>query len=100
MNRPKRKAQAAPSKSITTTVKPSGGRPSAKTAAEIMINTDQTRSAKATLRRTLLTTQTKKLHAAELAKATAASCQTGINGSIANHLRQGPQLQSPQRDAR
>ena len=61
--------------------------------AETMINTDQTRSAKATLRRTALTPQTKKLHAAELAKAIKASCQTGINGSIAKHLQEGPQRQ-------
>jgi len=60
--------------------------------AETMINTDQTRSAKATLRRTALTPQ-KKLHAAELAKAIKTSCQTGINGSIAKHLQEGPQRQ-------
>ncbi len=93
-------AQAAPSKSTTATVWRSGGRPSAKTTAETMINTDQTRSAKAALWRATLTIQTKKLHAAELAKATRASCQTGINGSIATHLQQGPQRQRPQRDAR
>jgi len=65
-----------------------------------MINTDQKRSAKATLRRTTLTAQTKRLRAADLTKATRASCQTGINGSIAKHLRRGPQRQSPKRDIR
>ena len=37
----------------------------------------------------MLTTQIKKLHAAELAKATQATCQTGINGFIAKHLQTG-----------
>ena len=55
---------------------------------------------KAALCRTMLTTQTKKLHSAELAKATKASCHTGINGSIAKHLQMGPQRLSPWRDIR
>ena len=48
----------------------------------------------------MLTTQIKKLHAAELAKATKASCHTGTNGSIAKHLQKGPQRLSPWRDIR
>ena len=48
----------------------------------------------------MLTTQTKKLHAAELAKATKASCHTGINGFIAKHLQKGPQQLSSWRDIR
>ena len=55
-----------------------------------MIGTDQTRSARATLCRTMLMTQTKKLHAAELAKATKASCHTGTNGLIAMHRQKDP----------
>ncbi|MET3107879.1 hypothetical protein AAKU67_003943 [Oxalobacteraceae bacterium GrIS 2.11] len=48
--------------------------------------------------RTTLTVQTKKLHAAELAKATKGSCCTGINRCIASASRGGMQRHGPWRD--
>ena len=91
MKRLKRNAQAVPSKSMTTTLPRSGGRPTANVTAETMISTDQARSANATLRRTTLTAQTNKLHATELAKAAKLSCKTGMEQSINQNLSRTPE---------